>query len=83
MKENIRTPGTRVKVTSKSNYHEGVKGTVVQDYDMTILIKVDDERHKHAYKSRVGKNDEGLDPKTFLDGKFIMAFPHTVLEIAN
>ena len=83
MKDNIRIPGTPVKVTSKSQLHEGVTGIVVQDYDMTILIKVDDETHKYAYRSRVGKNDDGLDPRAFLDGKFIMAFPHAVLETAK
>lgn len=83
MKENIRIPGTTVKITSKSNLHEGVTGTVVKDYDMTIFIKVDNEGHKYAYRSRVGKNDQGLDPRAFLDGKYVMAFPHTVLETAK
>jgi len=83
MIENIRTPGTNVKITSKSNLHEGVKGTVVKDYGMVILIKVKNEKHKHAYRSRVGKNDKGIDPKDYLDGKYIMAFPHTVIEVAN
>lgn len=81
--ENIRTPGTRIKITSKSQIHAGVQGTVVQDYGMTILIKVENESHKYAYKSRIGKNADGLDPKEYLDGKFIMAFPHTVIEIAK
>lgn len=81
--EEIRTPGTRVKVTSKSQLHAGVVGTVEKDYQMTILIKVDNERHKHAYKSRVGLNYKGIDPRAFLEGKFIMAFPHTVIQIAE
>lgn len=81
MIENIRTPGTRVKITSKSILHEGVKGTVVKDYENTVLIKVENEKHKHAYKSRVGKNDEGIDPKDYLPGKYIMGFPHTMIEI--
>ena len=81
MIENIRTPGTRVKITSKSYRHQGVKGSVVRDYGMTILIKVENEKHKYAYRSRVGKNNKGIDPKDYLEGKFIMALPHTVIEI--
>ena len=81
MIENTRTPGTRVKVTSKSTLHAGVKGTVIKDYLMTILIKVENIKHKYAYKSRVGKNNKGIDPKDYLPGKYIMAFPHTVIEI--
>lgn len=82
--ENIRTPGTRVKITSKSSFHAGVKGVVVDDYQMTILIKVEAayESHKYAYKSRVGKNYDGIDPLEYLPGKYIMASPHTVIEIA-
>ena len=83
MAENIRTPGTRVKITSKSTLHAGVKGTVVKDYEMTILIKVENEKHRYAYKSRVGKNSKGINPKDYLPGKYIMAFPHTVIEIAK
>ncbi len=83
MIESIRTPGTRVKVTSKSILHEGVIGRVVRDYINTILLQVEDEKHRHAYKSRVGVNSEGLDPKSFLPGKFIMVFPHTIVEIAK
>ena len=83
MIENIRTPGTRVKVTSKSLLHAGVKGTVVKDYGMTILLQVEDEKHRYAYRSRVGKNDKGLDPRGFLPGKFIMAFPQTIIEIVK
>lgn len=83
MIENIRAPGTHVKITSKSLVHAGIKGVVVKDYLRTILIKVDDETHRYAYRSRIGVNDQGLDPKGYLEGKFIMAYPHTVIEIAR
>ena len=80
-KQNIRTPGTRVKVTSKSTLHAGQIGRVVSDYDKTILIKAENARHKHAYTSLRGVNDEGLDPKEPLEGKYFMVYPQNLNEI--
>ena len=83
MQDGFRIKGARVKINSKSHLHQGQKGTVVKDYGNTVLIKADNEKHKDAYKSRVGSNKEGIDPKSYLPGKFFMALPITLIEISS
>ena len=81
--ESKRTPGTRVKVTSKSQLHAGQIGRVIADYDNTILVKAENEKHKHAYRSKIGVNDEGLDPAGFMEGKYFMVYPANLNEIGE
>jgi len=87
MKDNIRIPGTRVKVKSLSHLHKGVIGTVDKDYDITIQIKLEPkfETHKHSYKSRVGYFDRKPEQsyKDYREGKFIMVRPEALIEIAK
>jgi len=83
MKEAIRTPGTKVKISSKSAHHAGQTGRVDADYDYIVQIKADDEKHKNAYRSRVGKNDKGVDPKSFKMGKYFMAYPSHIIQVAE
>ena len=82
-KDNVRTPGTRIKVLARSVLHEGQKGEVIKDYGNTVLIKAENEKHRHSYKSRVGLNNEDKDPKSFLPGKYFMVDPKSVIEIAK
>jgi hypothetical protein len=82
MKEAIRTPGTKVRVLSKSRYHAGQTGIVDADYGYIIQVKADNLKHKNAYKSRIGKNTEGKDPKGFREGKYFMAYPAHLVQIA-
>jgi len=83
MQDGFRIPGAKVKINSKSRLHEGQRGTVVKDYGNTVLIKADNARHKHSYKSRVGANKDGIDPKSYLPGKYFMALPISLIEISS
>jgi len=45
--------GDKIEVTSKSQHHPGQKGTIYSGIDnMFILVKVEDEKYKYAFKSK-------------------------------
>ncbi len=69
----------KVKISTKSLYHNGQTGVTDKDYGNTLQIKADNENHKGAYRSRVGKNNKGLNPKDYREGKYFMVYPHNII----